>query len=160
VAATPSGSRSPAAQLLPKPGRTSLADAAGLPEVACTVWSNVFALAHLQRRRDPLVHGGGSGIGTFAIQLAKASGANVVTTARAAKHEALRELGADATIDYTGEDFVEATRAATGGRGADVILDIMGAAYLERNVTRSPAAAGSSSSACRAGRPARSTSAR
>jgi putative PIG3 family NAD(P)H quinone oxidoreductase len=124
----------PAAQLLPVPRNVDLTDAAGLPEVACTVWSNVFDLAHLQPGETLLVHGGGSGIGTFAIQLAKANGAHVVTTARAAKHEALLELGADATIDYSSEDFVEATRAATGGRGADVILDIMGASYLERNV--------------------------
>jgi putative PIG3 family NAD(P)H quinone oxidoreductase len=123
-----------AAQLLPKPRNTSLADAASLPEVACTVWSNVFALAQLQPGETLLVHGGGSGIGTFAIQLAKANGATVVTTARAAKHDTLKRLGADATIDYSTHDFVEATTAATGGRGADVILDIMGAAYLERNV--------------------------
>jgi NADPH:quinone reductase-like Zn-dependent oxidoreductase len=84
-------------------------------------------LARLQRGETVLIHGGGSGIGTFAIQLAKALGATVVTTARKAKHDKLRELGADRTIDYTTEDFTEGTTA-------DVILDIMGASYLAGNV--------------------------
>jgi putative PIG3 family NAD(P)H quinone oxidoreductase len=123
-----------AEHLLPVPANVDVVDAGGLPEVACTVWSNVYDLARLKAGETLLVHGGGSGIGTFAIQLAKACGSHVVTTARRAKHEALRGLGADVTIDYADEDFVEATRAATDGRGADVILDIMGAAYLERNV--------------------------
>jgi putative PIG3 family NAD(P)H quinone oxidoreductase len=123
-----------AAQLLPRPTNVSLTEAAGLPEVACTVWSNVADLARLKAGETLLVHGGGSGIGTFAIQFAKAIGANVVTTARKAKHDALTALGADATIDYSDEDFVEGTMSATGGAGADVILDIMGAAYLARNV--------------------------
>jgi putative PIG3 family NAD(P)H quinone oxidoreductase len=119
---------------LPIPDRTSLADAAALPEVACTVWSNVFELGRLQSLDTLLVHGGASGIGTFAIQLAVARGARVVTTARAAKHAALLALGAEVAIDYANEDFVAATRAATGGHGADVILDIMGASYLDRNL--------------------------
>ena len=124
----------PAGQVLPVPAGLTLDEAAGLPEVACTVWSNIVDLAKLQPGETILVHGGGSGIGTFTIQFAKAIGARVVTTARRAKHDALKELGADATIDYTEEDFTEATMRATDGRGADVIFDIVGAKYLPRNV--------------------------
>jgi putative PIG3 family NAD(P)H quinone oxidoreductase len=124
----------PAGQVLPIPAGVDVIDAASLPEVACTVWSNVVELAGLRAGHTLLVHGGGSGIGTFAIQLAAALGATVVTTARAAKHAALRELGAAVTVDYTAQDFVAATKEATGGRGADVILDIMGASYLARNI--------------------------
>src|SRR5262249_51927116 len=98
-------------------------------------WSNLFDLGRLGPLDTVLIHGGGSGIGSLAIQLAAAHGARVLTTARAEKHPALRDLGAEVTIDYTGEDYVSAVRVATGGRGADVILDIMGAPYLERNVT-------------------------
>ncbi|WP_320069018.1 NAD(P)H-quinone oxidoreductase [Micromonospora sp. RTGN7] len=124
----------PAGQLLPVPDGVDPVDAAALPEVACTVWSNVVQLAGLTRGETLLVHGGGSGIGTFAIQLGTALGATVVVTARSAKHERLRELGAAHTVDYREQDFVEEVRRVTGGRGADVILDIMGAAYLGRNV--------------------------
>ena len=124
----------PAGQLLPVPAGLSLTEAAALPEVACTVWSNVVDTARLQAGETLLVHGGGSGIGTFAVQLGKALGARVIVTARAAKHEALRELGADLTIDYPNADFVEATRTFTGGHGADVVLDIVGAKYLGRNI--------------------------
>ena len=124
----------PQGQVLPVPDSVDLIDAAGLPEAACTVWSNVFDVAQLQPLEVLLVHGGGSGIGTFAIQLADAHGSRVLTTARSAKHAALRELGADLAIDYTDEDFVAATLSATAGRGADVILDIVGGAYLPRNV--------------------------
>ncbi|GAA2717910.1 NAD(P)H-quinone oxidoreductase [Micromonospora olivasterospora] len=124
----------PAGQLLPVPDGVGLVDAAALPEVACTVWSNVVRLAGLATGETLLVHGGGSGIGTFAVQLGTALGATVVVTARAAKHERLRELGAAHTIDYGEQDFVEELRRVTDGRGADVILDIMGAAYLARNV--------------------------
>ncbi len=124
----------PAGQVLPVPAGVDLVDAAGLPEVACTVYSNVVRVGGLRDGQTLLVHGGGSGIGTFAIQLGKAWGALVAATARPAKHEALRGLGADLTIDYTTEDFVEAVRGLTEGRGADVILDIMGAAYLARNI--------------------------
>ena len=124
----------PAGQLLPVPAGVELADAAGLPEVACTVWANLVDLAGLRAGHTLLVHGGGSGIGTFAIQLAVALGARVMTTARPAKHPALRELGAEVTVDYIGQDFVAATREATGGRGVDVILDIIGASYLSRNL--------------------------
>jgi putative PIG3 family NAD(P)H quinone oxidoreductase len=124
----------PAGQLLPIPRGVDLTDAASLPEAACTVWSNVVEIAGLRAGETLLVHGGGSGVGTFAIQLAVALGVRVVTTARAAKHAALRELGASVTVDYPEQDFVAATKAATGGRGADVILDIMGASYLARNI--------------------------
>jgi putative PIG3 family NAD(P)H quinone oxidoreductase len=123
-----------AAHCLPVPAGVSLVDAAGLPEVACTVWSNVFDQGGLQPLDTILIHGGGSGIGTFAIQACVAHGARVLTTARPAKHAALTDLGAEVVIDYATEDFVAAVRAATGGRGADVVLDIMGASYLERNV--------------------------
>lgn len=124
----------PAGQLLPVPAGVDLVDAAALPEVACTVWSNVVQLARLAEGETLLVHGGGSGIGTFAVQLGAALGATVVATARAGKHERLRELGAAHTIDYQGQDFVEEVSRVTGGRGADVILDIIGGAYLPRNV--------------------------
>lgn len=118
----------PAGQVLPAPRGLTLAEAGGLPEVACTVWSNVVQLARLRPGETILIHGGGSGIGTFAIQLAKAIGATVVTTARAAKHEALFGLGADRCVDYSAEDFAEVVGEC------DVVLDIMGAAYLDRNV--------------------------
>jgi putative PIG3 family NAD(P)H quinone oxidoreductase len=124
----------PVGQLLPVPTGLSLQEAAALPEVACTVWSNVVDGARLRKGETLLVHGGGSGIGTFAIQLGKALGATVVATARAGKHDRLRALGADLLIDYTVDDFVVATRDFTGGAGADVVLDIMGAKYLARNV--------------------------
>ncbi|MGW5667541.1 NAD(P)H-quinone oxidoreductase [Micromonospora sp. NPDC003776] len=124
----------PSGQLLPVPAGVDLVDAAALPEVACTVWSNVVQLARLAKGETLLVHGGGSGIGTFAIQLGAALGATVVATARAEKHARLRELGAAHTVDYREQDFVEEVHRVTDGRGADVILDIMGAAYLPRNV--------------------------
>ncbi|SCF46934.1 NAD(P)H-quinone oxidoreductase [Micromonospora mirobrigensis] len=124
----------PAGQLLPVPAGVDPVDAAALPEVACTVWSNVVRLARLAAGETLLVHGGGSGIGTFAVQLGRALGATVLVTARAAKHDRLRELGAAHTIDYREQDFVEEVAGATGGHGADVILDIMGASYLGRNV--------------------------
>jgi putative PIG3 family NAD(P)H quinone oxidoreductase len=122
----------PAGQLMPVP--TKVLEAAALPEVACTVWSNLVGVARLAEGETLLVHGGGSGIGTFAIQFATARGARVFTTARRAKHEPLRALGAELTIDYAGEDFVAAVKDATGGRGVDVILDIQGGAYLPRNI--------------------------
>ncbi|GGM29518.1 NAD(P)H quinone oxidoreductase [Micromonospora sonchi] len=124
----------PAGQLLPVPSGVDLVDAAALPEVACTVWSNVVQLAGLAAGETLLVHGGGSGIGTFAIQLGTALGATVVVTARSVKHDRLRALGADHLIDYREQDFVEEIRKVTDGRGADVVLDIMGASYLGRNV--------------------------
>lgn len=125
----------PAGQCLPIPRGVSLIDAAALPEVASTVYSNVFTLARLRAGETFLVHGGSSGIGTFAIQLAKHAGARVAVTAGSAeKLAACAELGADILVNYKEQDFVEEVRAATDGRGADVILDIMGAKYLGPNV--------------------------
>ena len=125
----------PAGQLLPVPDGVSLVDAAALPEVSCTVWSNVFMTAALQPGETLLVHGGSSGVGTMAVQLAHHVGATVAVTAGSAEKLArCAELGADVLINYRDEDFVEAVRAATDGRGADVILDNMGATYLSRNI--------------------------
>ena len=128
--------RVPVGQLLPVPEETSLVDAAALPEVACTVWSNVFLTANLQPGELLLVHGGSSGIGTMAIQLAREVGARVAVTAGSAgKLEACRQLGAEVLVDYREEDFVQRVREASGGVGANVILDIIGAKYLSRNVS-------------------------
>jgi putative PIG3 family NAD(P)H quinone oxidoreductase len=125
----------PAGQLMPLPEGVDLRTAAALPEVACTVWSNAFMVAGLQEGETLLVHGGGGGIGTFAIQLATALGAQVVTTAGSdEKLELCRSLGADVAVNYREQDFVDEVRAATDGRGADVILDNMGAKYLARNL--------------------------
>ena len=125
----------PVGQLLPVPDGVDLVSAAGLPEVTCTVWSNVFMLAGLRPGETLLVHGGSSGIGTMAIQLARQVEAHVAVTAgSAAKLERCRELGAQILIDYREQDFVAALRDATDGHGADVVLDNMGAAYLSRNV--------------------------
>ena len=125
----------PAGQLLPRPAGVELASAAALPEVVCTVWSNVFMLAGLRAGQVFLVHGGSSGIGTMAVQLAVRAGARVAVTAGSPEKLAFcRELGAEITVAYRDEDFVEAVRTATGGHGADVVLDNMGAAYLARNV--------------------------
>ncbi|MET9447426.1 NAD(P)H-quinone oxidoreductase [Streptomyces cinerochromogenes] len=125
----------PAGQLLPVPEGVDLTRAAALPEVVSTVWSNVFMVAHLRPGETLLVHGGSSGIGTMAIQLAKAVGAKVAVTAGTKeKLDRCAELGADVLINYREQDFVEEIRQATGGAGADVILDNMGAKYLDRNV--------------------------
>ena len=125
----------PAGQLLPRPAGVELATAAALPEVTCTVWSNVFLLAGLRKGEGFLVHGGSSGIGTMAIQLAARAGARVFTTAGTqAKLDVCRELGADVTVNYRDEDFVERIKDETGGAGVDVVLDNMGAAYLARNI--------------------------
>ncbi|WP_093764338.1 NAD(P)H-quinone oxidoreductase [Streptomyces sp. F-7] len=125
----------PAGQLLPVPEGITVDRAAALPEVVCTVWSNVFMVAHLRPGETFLVHGGSSGIGTMAIQLAKAVGAKVAVTAGTReKLERCAELGADVLINYREQDFVAELREATGGKGADVILDNMGAKYLDRNV--------------------------
>ncbi|OBG61077.1 NAD(P)H-quinone oxidoreductase [Mycobacterium sp. E1715] len=122
----------PAGQVMPIPSRVDLIDAAGLPEVACTVWSNLVLTAHLGKGQLLLMHGGASGIGTHAIQVARALGARVAVTAGSAeKLEFCRELGAEITINYRDEDFVERLRESGG---ADVIFDIMGAAYLDRNI--------------------------
>ncbi|MFF8309395.1 NAD(P)H-quinone oxidoreductase [Streptomyces lydicus] len=125
----------PAGQLLPVPAGLDLVTAAALPEVTCTVWSNVFMIAHLRPGETLLVHGGASGIGTMAIQLAKAVGARVAVTAGGPEKLArCAELGADLLIDYREQDFVQEIRKGTDGKGADVILDIIGAKYLQRNV--------------------------
>jgi putative PIG3 family NAD(P)H quinone oxidoreductase len=124
----------PAGQLMPVPDGLDLVTAGALPEVACTVWSNAFMVAGLQKDESILVHGGAGGIGSFAIQLAKALGARVLATAGTAeKLETCRKLGADVTINYREQDFVEVVKDRTDG-GVDVILDIMGASYLQRNV--------------------------
>ena len=125
----------PAGQLMPVPDGVDLHDAAALPEVACTVWSNVMMTAHLSAGQMVLLHGGASGIGTHAIQVAHALGCRVAVTAGSAEKLAVCVgLGADVPINYRDEDFVERVKAATDGAGADVILDLMGASYLDRNV--------------------------
>ena len=125
----------PIGQVMPVPTGVDLVTAAGLPEVACTVWSNLVMVAGLQRGEWLLVHGGGGGIGTMAIQVARLLGARVAVTAGSPeKLAACAELGAEVCINYKDDDFVEVMRAETGGRGVDVILDNMGAAYLSRNV--------------------------
>jgi putative PIG3 family NAD(P)H quinone oxidoreductase len=125
----------PAGQVLPIPAGVALVDAAALPEVTSTVWSNVFLTANLQPGETLLVHGGSSGIGTIAIQLAREIGARVAVTAGSQeKLDFCRELGAEILINYREQDFVEELRNATDGHGADVILDNMGAKYLSRNV--------------------------
>ncbi len=122
----------PVGQVMAVPGGVDLVTAAALPEVACTVWSNVFMVAGLKPTETVLVHGGAGGIGTFAIQLAHQLGARVMTTAGSAeKLEVCAALGADVTINYHEQDFVEVVSRAGG---ADVILDNMGASYLPRNV--------------------------
>jgi NADPH2:quinone reductase len=119
---------------LPVPPGLSMNEAAAIPETFFTVYHNLFERGRLKSGETMLVHGGSSGIGTAAIQLAHASGARVITTAGSAeKCEACRTLGADVAINYKTEDFVAATKGATGGKGADVILDMVGGDYIERN---------------------------
>ena len=119
---------------LPIPSNLSMTEAAAIPETFFTVWHNVFERGGLKSGETLLVHGGTSGIGTTAIQIAKAFGATVITTAGSpGKCEAARALGADLAINYKTDDFVEATKAASGGKGADVILDMIGGDYIERN---------------------------
>lgn len=125
----------PAGQLLPVPRGVTLTAAAALPEAACTIWSTAFAVAHLTAGETLLMHGGTSGIGVFAIQLARAVGVHVATTAGSAEKCArAREFGAELAIDYRSQDFVAAVRDHTGGRGADVIIDVVGGDYLARNL--------------------------
>jgi NADPH2:quinone reductase len=125
----------PAGQLLTIPGGVDLRDAAALPEAACTVWSNLVMTAQLSEGQLLLVHGGASGVGSHAIQVARALGARVAVTAGSRpKLELCRELGAEITIDYHDEDFVARVHEATDGAGANVILDIIGAKYLDRNL--------------------------
>lgn len=122
-------------QTMSVPAPISLVDSGSLPEVACTVWSNLVMTARLRQGEWLLVHGGGSGIGTMAIQIARAMGVRTAVTAGSKeKLDACAALGADVLINYRTEDFVEVVKESTGGRGADLILDNMGAAYLMRNV--------------------------
>ena len=128
----------PVSQLMPLPGGVGLLEAAALPEVSCTVWSMVFGAdaGRLQPGERLLVHGGSSGIGTSAIQIAHGKGAEVVVTAGTQrKLDFCRELGADLTVNYRDDDFVEVIKQHTDGAGVDVILDNMGASYLGRNVS-------------------------
>lgn len=125
----------PAGQVLPVPRGISVKDAASFPEVACTVWSTVFMTSHLSAGETFLVHGGSSGIGTFAIQIAKYIGARVfVTAGTEEKLSFCKDLGADICINYKTEDFVSRVKEETGGKGVDVILDCMGAPYFQRNL--------------------------
>ncbi len=125
----------PEGQIMPVPDTVELPHAAALPEVACTVWSNLVMTAGLSAGHVVLLHGGASGIGTHAIQVARALDCRVAVTAGSTqKLDLCKELGAEILINYRDEDFVERVREATDGAGADVILDIMGAAYLDRNV--------------------------
>ncbi|KAL1537483.1 NADPH:quinone reductase [Salvia divinorum] len=125
----------PAGQVLPVPPNISLQDAASFPEVACTVWSTVFMMSHLSQGETFLIHGGSSGIGTFAIQLAKHHGVKVFVTAGSEeKLAACKELGADVCINYKTEDFVSRVKEETAGKGVDVILDNIGASYFQRNL--------------------------
>ncbi|XP_051191863.1 uncharacterized protein [Lolium perenne] len=125
----------PAGLLLPVPEGVSLTDAAGLAEVACTVWSTVFMTSHLSPGESFLIHGGSSGIGTFAIQIAKYLGNKVFVTAGSEeKLDACKALGADVCINYKIEDFVQCIKEETNGKGVDVILDNMGGSYLQRNL--------------------------
>jgi putative PIG3 family NAD(P)H quinone oxidoreductase len=126
----------PIGQVMTVPTGIGLVEAAALPEVACTVWSNLDMVANLSEGEWLLIHGGGSGIGTMAIQIGRALGARVAVTAGSqAKLDQCAALGAEVLINYNEQDFVEVMLDVTGGRGANVILDNMGAAYLERNVT-------------------------
>ena len=125
----------PAGQLMPVPEGVGLVEAAALPEVAATVYSNLFLEAGLAAGDTVLIHGGAGGIGTMATQLAAAAGAHpIVTAGSPEKLEYCRGFGAEAGIDYRTEDFVDRTREFTAGHGADIILDVIGAKYLERNV--------------------------
>jgi NADPH2:quinone reductase len=119
---------------LPVPAGLSLIEAAAIPETFFTVWYNTFERGRLAAGETVLIHGGSSGIGTTAIQLANAFGARVITTAGTPeKCAACRKLGAEIAINYKTEDFVAATKQATGDRGADVVLDIVGGDYIDRN---------------------------
>jgi putative PIG3 family NAD(P)H quinone oxidoreductase len=126
----------PADQCLPVPEGLSLAEAGAIPETFFTVWTNLFQRARLATGESVLIHGGSSGIGTTAIQLARARGARVFATAgSAAKCAACVQLGAELAVNYHDTDFVAAVRDATAGRGVDVVLDMVGGAYVARNLT-------------------------
>jgi putative PIG3 family NAD(P)H quinone oxidoreductase len=125
----------PAEQCLRVPAAIAVRDAAAIPETFFTVWTNLFDRGRLRRGETALIHGGTSGIGTTAIQLARALGATVFATAGSdAKCDACRELGAARAINYRAEDFVQVVKGATGGDGVDVILDIVGGDYVARNI--------------------------
>jgi putative PIG3 family NAD(P)H quinone oxidoreductase len=124
----------PAPQCLPAPENLDRTDAAALPETLFTVWTNVFERAGLTGGETLLVHGGGGGIGTTAIQLAAGFGHRVFATAQASQRPALEALGAERVIDFETEDFVAVARDLTGGRGVDVVLDIVGGDYVGRNI--------------------------
>eukprot|EP00262_Sarcandra_glabra_P003016 TRINITY_DN13456_c0_g1_i1.p1 TRINITY_DN13456_c0_g1~~TRINITY_DN13456_c0_g1_i1.p1 ORF type:complete len:326 (+),score=60.86 TRINITY_DN13456_c0_g1_i1:106-1083(+) len=125
----------PAGQVLPIPPGVSLKDAASFPEVACTVWSTVFMMSRLSAGETFLIHGGSSGIGTFAIQIAKYLGVRVFVTAGSEEKLAVcKDLGADVCINYKTEDFVARVKEETGGKGVDVILDNIGGSYFQRNL--------------------------
>eukprot|EP00850_Spirogloea_muscicola_P021798 SM000262S09877 [mRNA] locus=s262:90222:92177:+ [translate_table: standard] len=125
----------PAGQVLPRPENVPLVEAAGLPEVACTVWSTIFEMSKLKRGETLLIHGGSSGVGTFATQLAVALGCQVLITAGSKeKIEAVKKLGADAGINYKEEDFVQVCKEVTNGQGVDVVLDHIGGPYLANNL--------------------------
>ena len=111
-----------------------MADAAAIPEVWITAYDALVVQGGLTSGRVALVHAGGSGVGTAAIQIAKAMGARVVVTASAGKVEACRALGADLVVDYGSQDFVAECRAFTGGAGVDVVLDVIGGDYVDRNI--------------------------
>jgi NADPH:quinone reductase len=122
--------------VLPVPKGVSLIDAAALPEVHFTVWTNIMDTAHLKKDESVLIHGGSSGIGTAAIQMLHARGHKVFTTAGSKeKCDACAKLGADRAINYREEDFVDVVKAETGGRGVDVILDMVGGDYIQRNMS-------------------------
>jgi NADPH2:quinone reductase len=121
-------------QLMPVPSSVALADAAAIPEVWVTAYDALVLQGGLTSGRTALVHAGGSGVGTAAIQLGKAIGARVITTASGGKVDACRALGADVAVDYTTEDFVAACAEATEGQGVDVVLDVIGGDYVDRNV--------------------------
>ncbi len=126
----------PAVQCLPVPDGMSLVEAAALPEVVLTVWISVFEQAALLSGETLLVHGGASGVGSMAIQMAREAGAVVLATAGGPERcRRAREFGAELAIDYRATDFAEAVRAHTAGAGVDVILDMVGASYLERNLS-------------------------
>ncbi|KAK1325399.1 putative mannitol dehydrogenase [Acorus calamus] len=125
----------PAVQVFPAPSGVSLKESAGFPEVACTVWSTVFMTSRLTAGETFLIHGGSSGIGTFAIQIAKYYGVRVFVTAGSdEKLAACKDLGADVCINYKSEDFVARVKEETGGKGVDVILDTVGGSYFQRNL--------------------------
>lgn len=121
-------------QVMSIPSTVDLADAASIPEVFITAWDALVLQGGLAPGGVALVHAGASGVGTAAIQIARALGARVIVTASTTKVERCRELGADLAVDYGGEDFAEAARDFTGGRGVDVVLDVVGGDYLARNI--------------------------